>query len=862
MTTGGDFDYTDDSVQARLSVDVPADALGAISQIAERTAEMRTHMEAAARAQGDFVEYLRTLPQLLEQAESAGQRFQDAVIVRPGADISGSPADPFNRGYRPGTGPVVPAAEAAREGQRIQRERDREAGSAPPPTEEDIARDLDTLARTDPRQAANMATQRERATAPGRPPAPARPGSGRPANRPDATSDSEERSPEQRPPRPDRSTPDRDWVEEARSRMTQGQGFLNQVLGETRQGANPLATFGFAAATARSAAQSVQRQIQTRTEEYNAAQLADHLANGGTEEDFVPTPPPGVLGVAGRVLPGAAGTVARGAGVAGLAVSAAMATQSVGQQYQQYKNLGLIRGGGAAEGLGYEMGIRTMALNPFLTTEQSRQIIMGALSQGYTGKEFDTVTDFMAENLRQLNVSAAESMKLIQQQGVQGGQSLTSLRNDLETMRGLSETGYLTYDQRREQATGLANQAVGMGASGEQGMNYGMLSTQLFANDQLMAPFGQQFGGAALNNVAFRQAIAGELGLSGVPNQMIPAALQNNYSSEQISSAGFQVINDRLRSYATMYANAAEGPAGEGQRGVALQGAITTLGAWGMPVSPQQAAQILRQVGEGTWTGVPGQAEQDISQEEQAVEERSSDITVPRAVSAIPGLGFLGGMRLPNIELPGGATLLPGGNLGRGVSANTNRLGNAVAVAATGIGDLLEGVGGAFGIGNGNEGWESSRAAMQELTTEYENDTAQYVNPRIQELVSQYGSGALTVQREGGGEERLDQNNQAQMQELAEGRAKLRNGDGGDWMSVDELSAATDAGIGGGSGGNALDVQINVTPAPELRRLLHFDTSGTRTPTQQNADQGRAGSANNSPAATEGLPWPIDNGGR
>ena len=37
-----------------------------------------------------------------------------------------------------------------------------------------------------------------------------------------------------------------------------------------------------------------------------------------------------------------------------------------------------------------------MALNPFITTDQARQIVTQGLSSGYTGKEFDTVTQFMA----------------------------------------------------------------------------------------------------------------------------------------------------------------------------------------------------------------------------------------------------------------------------------------------------------------------------------------------------------------------------------------------------------------------------------------------------------------------------------
>lgn len=831
---GGDFEYTDDSVQAHLSVDVPNESLAAIAQIAEKTAEMRTHMEAAARAQGDFAEYLRTLPQLLEQTAAAGERFAESVIVRPGADVAGSAHDPFGRGYRPGEGPVVSAAEASREQDRIQRDRERAAAAAPAPTEDEIARDLETLEREDPRQAANMRTQRERATAPGRPPAPARPGSNRPRNRPDAPDNSTDN-----PETPDRETPSTDWAARFQGISGSTQGLVQQVLAETRPGGSPLASAAGIAGIVGSQARTLGPRLNAYADRQQA--IVDEIAaNPDAAQDQV-TRAGHAARLAGlaRFAGGNLGTIARGAGLAGAAIGLTQASQNVGEQYQQYKATGLIRGGGAAEGFAFEAGIRMMALNPFLTTEQSRQIMMNALSQGYTGKEFDSMTEFMAENLKDLNISAAESAKIVQQQVIQGGQSMTSLGADLETMRGLSERGYLTFDQLREQATGLANQAIQQGAGGETAMEYGMLSTQLWSDDKLMAPVGEAFGSAALNNAPFRQAIANQLGLQGVPNPMIPAALQEEFTPEQQQQAGLEVIQARLLPLARQYANGTVQ-----QKSIALQTAMNTLRGWGMNLSPQQVADMLRQVGEGELVNNANAASDAIAEEEQAIEDRNE-----RASNPITGLN------------PGGTGTSFTGEVMRSAKAAPNLIGNTLAVAATGVGDLVEGIGGMFGIGDGNEGFESSRAALKELTTEHENTTARFANSRIQELVSQYGSGSIKVQREGGEEETLDQNNREQIEEVLSGKAQVRTGDS-DWMSLEQLQANTNDSLGGGAGGNALGVDINVTAAPELRRYLNFDTTATRTPTQQGADQGRAGVSNNNPAPTEGLPWPIATGGR
>jgi LemA protein len=78
MTTPGGgpsgFDYTDDSVIARVSFDIPSSAVTDISQITQVMGAMRTQLEAVSRAQEDWLGYLQSVPQI---AERANQAFRD-----------------------------------------------------------------------------------------------------------------------------------------------------------------------------------------------------------------------------------------------------------------------------------------------------------------------------------------------------------------------------------------------------------------------------------------------------------------------------------------------------------------------------------------------------------------------------------------------------------------------------------------------------------------------------------------------------------------------------------------------------------------------------------------------------------------
>lgn len=97
-----------------------------------------------------------------------------------------------------------------------------------------------------------------------------------------------------------------------------------------------------------------------------------------------------------RGLGGGVGLASRAIPVAGAALAAYQGIQAGGEQIQELASIGNIQGEGAMGGLAFQANVQAMAMNPFINTEQARTIMMTALRDGYTGKEFDTLTDFMA----------------------------------------------------------------------------------------------------------------------------------------------------------------------------------------------------------------------------------------------------------------------------------------------------------------------------------------------------------------------------------------------------------------------------------------------------------------------------------
>jgi len=797
VTTPGDsFSYTDDTVAARLSVDVPADSIQSLDAMVRRADDLRTSMEAIARANSDVIDYLREMPNLLEGVSQAQSRWQDALLI---GSAAGRAAGGLGSGPRSAAEVVTGQAQAPR------------GGIVSAADAQNVQDQVEDLQQRDPRQAANMRAQRgtgEQSARDDSSPqgAPAR------RRRGSSTASAEDETP-QSPfpgsPTQERNTAPNDWVATGQQYASQGQGLVNQVLQETRQGAGGSSNLHAATRLARTGATAANAAIER-------AALAQHVAEGGTEASFR-----GAAAAGGRMgaAAGAVGTIAKGAGVAGIALAGFQASQSIGEQYQQYKNAGMIRGGGASEGFGYEMQARAMAMSPFLNTEQSRQIINSALTEGYTGKEFDTVTGFMAENLKNMNMSVAQSVKLLNTNVIEGGQSISSLNTQLETMKGLAGNGYATLQSRQDTFQKVSEQGVKGGLSGTQAGLMGTIEGEMFSGDKMLAGQGADLFNTFDTNFMAQQSLRTKYGLQGVAPDMLLSAVSDKVGGDmsQVNVTMWEGVQKALQSLGPQLAAAKT----DTQRYAVISQAQTIMKMYGIKGSDD--IQIVTHYLE---LAIKGDLVKEANRAGDAVKTKDEQVT-----DKTDG-GFTG--TLKKFVL---------GTSGPGNPADDAR--GVLDVAGGFIHDLFTG---------GGHDWHNTTDATKAFTTGKENRDATYANPRIQELVTKYGSGSIEVEKEGGGTETLDQNNKDMIDAVAQGKRKVSI-NGGDMMTLSDAIAQ-----GGNGNGNVGNTLLDLTDAAK-KLVVQMDKgngSPTRTNTGLNADSNYNRSQNNSPTPSELAP----NGGR
>ena len=354
MTTpGGGFEYSSDgeSVVAKLSIDIPQEGLQSLREMTTETNRYRVELEAANRMGKDFVEYLRQLPQIQAQVAQAQKDIVEQLqrtidvqkqLLQPGGAGNGS--------YQTGTAELASAQ------------------SSRVPANSDVAaafgnKDGRTLLRAE-----SVSSTRA--------------GLGAINPHEDAITQADSRASlrkaaqdaQQAKSDPNNKTksPPLEHEEkgvgydEMRSKISGSTGALSGIMNELQAGGG-----GSAGGL--------------------LSLLSKGVGSAGAEGGLLSS-----LGLGGAAGPVAATLAAAGAGM--------WAFQEGGQMVEGYRQMGQARGGGLGEGLGYEMAIRSMALNPFLSTDQARKIVQQGLSEGYTGKEFDTATQFVAENLKSMNI--------------------------------------------------------------------------------------------------------------------------------------------------------------------------------------------------------------------------------------------------------------------------------------------------------------------------------------------------------------------------------------------------------------------------------------------------------------------------
>lgn len=532
MTNPENFDYRDDSVVAKLSVDIPAATLTDLDQVRERVANIRVENEANARATGEWSSYLQSMPQIIEQANQAYRNMitqlermsyiQQELGGHANVGVQGAPM-----GGQGGPAAYNTAAPAGYvdpfmglPGQGVN------GGMNP----QGMTGFMQSMMMNDPRTFANMAAQRGGYVNPAQlgliggavasrtgvtggvgggmgqgAPAPggmsSQPTStGRDANAaPDQHNSGQPNTsePQNVPATPHPNTPA--WQQHAAAVGSTAMSVLNETRSGTRSGG----ALGGAGALLGA-----------------IGRIGGHGGTGGPPGGSGGDPSGGGGGGGGGGSTW--GAVARGAGLAGMGIAAGVAAnrfvQNAGEQIQQYSNLGAQEGGGAVEGFGREMGARIMAMNPFITLEQSRAIMQTALRNGYTGQEFDTVTEMMATNLKDMNMSATQSMELFRTTVEKGGLSVQDFGKEMEHLKDLTRVdgNAMSQDERNAAFQGTTATLQGMGLSGQSLTQATESINEAFSDNQQLKNIVPQSAQSALQNPSFLSTMAQTNGIKGV----------------------------------------------------------------------------------------------------------------------------------------------------------------------------------------------------------------------------------------------------------------------------------------------------------------------------------------------------------
>jgi hypothetical protein len=434
---GSGFEYGENTVAARLSIDIPNEGVQSLREITQEISRFRTEMEAASRSQGDFIGFFQTLPSIASQAASAfktyadelerglalQQRMQGAVgqwDVQPG-----STPDNF-RGMTSGMG-----------------------RSGPNDINQTVAdmdrmREMGTVGQ---RQYLNVQQQH---------------GGIRPGEMPMSNNDNDIAAATDRI-----SARERINQERIGGDITGGMGGSRSGGGVAREIMNEFSAGG-GGSQGGLMTQMMRRGLGALSARSGDAAVRDTAAAGspGHSSGAVVTPESGSSGAVGAdgQGAGAAGSALSGmgilgkifgvpgaglAGLAGLGLTGYGAAQMLGPKIQNLKDAGLVEGGGAKEGLEQEIQARIMGMNPFITNDQSRSIIQSALRDGYKGKEFETVTKFMQENLKDFAISVQDSRDMLKKQVLEGGMAPEAIAAGLEQQKYLSRTGALSFEDRK-----------------------------------------------------------------------------------------------------------------------------------------------------------------------------------------------------------------------------------------------------------------------------------------------------------------------------------------------------------------------------------------------------------------------------
>lgn len=763
---GGGFQSGDDFIAARVTIDIPTEGISGLREITQEMDRFRTSVESANRSSETFSSYLMRIAEAANQAATAQENlvqmlertndYQDRAVT------SGGPQPQLNASPQY-TNPFAASGLGLGGG----------GGAA---GIEDVNTQLAALQSQNPRAYINkMAAS----------------GQYRMGDIP-------------------ASSPTGMDIQGAASRI----GQRAQLLGEGQVGVDGTSDIGSRSGRMGAIAQQVLNEINPGA---NPLGVPGLIQRGLGAISSVGNSMGGALGTGIGRMAGLAGPIA---GAAGIGLAGYGLVQGAGGIYQDYKNMGSVRGGGAAEGVGYEMSIRAMAMNPFISSDQSRQIIQQGLRDGYTGKEFDTITSMVATNLKDFNMQIGDSFNLVRKNVIEGGQSMLGLASAMGTLKELSKDGYRSLPELQQSYAATSGALVSAGMSGTEASQAALISGSMFKDNAVLAGTGDGIAQSFINspqNMAIMKYHGGLNAPAGLMPQAMPYMMQGDAmmgaSQETIKKFAMQVWTQKGKP--------------KPRSGVQYYNAVAIWGMrmqqMGMPFAnePQKVEEMFYTFVTG---GNPvGDAMNEVSEDQKKL----AQVRDRGQISANMGSLVSGGA-----AVGGGLVDLGGQILGSAadiITGNTENLDDRWKGLGTRTGDRLT------GVAQDAAGSKYSIAALDNIRNQY--------GPRGFEIID----ANKKVQK-------LDYGDKDQMDKLSSGELKWRlKGDTGAGRTLAETPSGEDLKkIGGGKTEVSGAVTIGLTP--EAQKLLQVQ-GGSKvqlTPHEQRAQSGYGDSTINNPPPGEG----------
>jgi hypothetical protein len=557
--------YGDDYVSARLSIDIPENATEGLRAITEQVNAFRTAMEAAIHAEGDVTQYLNNMAEASNRAAAAQGNLVEQLnnylavasrsMMMPGGMMGvpgGGATMPF--GGMMGTGTLAGGYYAQR---------------APNPS--DVAYQLLRQPGTgDPGAYINMAHQRGMLTAQDAmslSQQTIQDLANRIALRERAVQEQEQITDRnQYPAIPLEGGP---GTESALQRIARANGVVGQVINEMGAGGSIGGIANLGARGMQWAAKKFGKRgpppaggpRPPGSTEDEAAAEAGQEGMGNRESGEAEQTPEGAGGDKLGFLKNLAGPLMKFAGA--LTVGAAIfgSFEKGGAMIQGMRNVASVRGGAAGEGAQVEFKARMLSMNPFISQEQARQIYQSVMAEGYadaSGSGADNVISFMQHNLTSMNISVADSAKMLRATIMGTGKgdpeavagAVNQLGQELDQIRTLSRQGVMSQPDFRNQVMQMQQQMMAGGASPEAAMRGAQLATMIGSNDQVLkgqfGGFEQSLGGGGAAGAMLLRTLGGAQVPAGLMPQAVEGYLEDTGQREQATANVIRALAIRM----------------------------------------------------------------------------------------------------------------------------------------------------------------------------------------------------------------------------------------------------------------------------------------------------------------------------